>query len=146
VVHRAGPVTDAVAASMCLPGIFPPISRNGALLVDGGVLDSLPVLPMAATMEGPIVAVDVGRRFSHQRARGRRALPTIKETLARSMVLGSIESAKAARQRADVVIEPDTGACEMLDFRRLDEMIDAGRQAAREALAADAKVGALSEC
>jgi NTE family protein len=166
VVHRSGPVAEAVAASMCLPGIFPPIPRAGGLLVDGGVLDSLPVGPMAATMEGPIIAVDVGRRFTHARApasRGARIaarwaaaragadasaaqghLPTIKETLARSMVLGSIESAKAARKRADVIVEPDTGACEMLDFRRLDEMIEAGRQAARQALSDAPALNALN--
>ena len=48
---------------MCLPGVFAPRARDGKLLVDGGVLDSLPVETMAATAEGPVVAVDVGRRF-----------------------------------------------------------------------------------
>jgi NTE family protein len=166
VVHRSGRVADAVAASMCLPGIFAPIQRAGRLLVDGGVLDSLPVGPMAATAEGPIVAVDVGRRFAKTRVpsgRGARIaarwaaartgvpakdeeapLPTIKETLARSLVLGSIESAKASRRRADLVLEPDTGVCEMLDFARLDEMVEAGRRAARAALAHDETLAVLT--
>ncbi|MGH2978987.1 MAG: patatin-like phospholipase family protein [Solirubrobacterales bacterium] len=165
VIHRSGPVAEAVAASMCLPGIFTPVRQAGSLLVDGGVLDSLPVGPMAATNEGPIVAVDVGRRFDHARApagRGARIaarwtaartgtavgapghMPTIKETLARSLVLGSIESARASRRRADVVVEPDTGTCEMLDFGRLDEMVEAGRRAAREALAADPRLRSLT--
>jgi predicted acylesterase/phospholipase RssA len=113
---------------------------------------------MAATPEGPIVAVDVGRKFGNARVPGTRGariaarwaaartggaasgpqaqLPTIKETLARSLVMGSIEAAKSSRRRADVVIEPETGTCEMLDFGRLDEMVEAGRRAAREALAA----------
>ena len=67
VVHKSGSVAQAVAASMCLPGIFTPIRQAESLLVDGGVLDSLPVRPMVETMEGPIVAVDVGRRFDHAR-------------------------------------------------------------------------------
>ena len=164
VVHRSGSVVEAVAMSMCLPGIFAPIQRAGRLLVDGGVLDSLPVGPMAATVEGPIVAVDVGRRFDHVRAPAGRAarfsarwtawrrptvhtqepVPTIKETLARSIVLGSIASARTARQLADVVVEPDTGVCEMLDFGRLDEMVEAGRLAARHALAHDPTLKALT--
>lgn len=160
VIHRTGPLHEAVAASMCLPGVFTPIRRGGTLLVDGGVLDSLPVAPMAAVMEGPIVAVDVGRRFDRTRAPAGRAarvaarwaaartgaegrVPTIKETLARSIVLGSIESAAKARSRADVVIEPDTGTCDMLDFRQLDEMVEAGRRAGRRALAADSVMAAL---
>jgi NTE family protein len=164
VVHRSGPVAEAVGASMCLPGIFAPIRQAGRLLVDGGVLDSLPVGPMAAAAEGPVIAVDVGRRFGNARTAGGRGariaarwaaartgvpvdeqevqLPTIKETLARALVLGSIESARASRGRADVVIEPDTGTCEMLDFGRLDEMVEAGRRAARAALAADPALAA----
>jgi NTE family protein len=165
VIHRSGLVVEAVAASMCLPGIFTPIRRAGSLLVDGGVLDSLPVGPMAETMEGPIVAVDVGRRFDHARApagrgariaarwaaartgtvtAGQAQVPTIKETLARSLVLGSIESARAARRRADVVVEPDTGTCDMLDFGRLDAMVEAGRRAARAALTDDPVLSALA--
>jgi predicted acylesterase/phospholipase RssA len=70
-------------------------------------------------------------------------LPTIKETLARSIVLGSIASAGIARRLADVVVEPDTGACEMLDFARLDQMVEAGRRAARQALTEDPVLGAL---
>ena len=57
--HRRGPVADAVAASMSMPGIAPPIADNGRLLIDGGVLDNLPVDVMAATDEGPVIAVDV---------------------------------------------------------------------------------------
>ena len=165
VVHRDGRWWRRWRRACACPGIFAPIRQAGSLLVDGGVLDSLPVGPMAATMEGPIVAVDVGRRFDHARApagrgariaarwtaartgtRGGRArhLPTIKETLARSLVLGSIESARAARRHADVVVEPDTGRCEMLDFGRLDEMVEAGRRAARQALADDAVLATLT--
>jgi NTE family protein len=124
---------------MCLPGLFAPLAREGKLLVDGGVLDSLPVGPMALTPEGPIVAVDVGRRFEQSRPRGRlggrATLPTVKETLARSIVLGSINAAESSRAQADLLIEPETGSCAMLDFKRLDEMVACGRAAAREALA-----------
>ena len=62
-VHRRGPIAEAVAASMTLPGLLPPQQRDGRLLVDGGVLNNLPVDHMAETHEGPIVAVDVVRRL-----------------------------------------------------------------------------------
>jgi NTE family protein len=136
VVHRSGPLAEAVGASMCLPGVFAPRVRGEKLLVDGGVLDSLPVEEMAATAEGPVVAVDVGRRFIQPAARrfrrGTPALPPLKETLARSIVLGSIDAANRARTHADVVIEPATGNCGMLDFSRLDEMVEAGRAAVQD--------------
>ena len=96
VVHRQGLVADAVAASMSMPGIAPPIADKGRLLIDGGVLDNLPVDVMAATGEGPVIAIDVmgrGRdaRFARLPSANQR-LPGIVDTLARATVLGSWRS------------------------------------------------------
>ena len=52
VVHRRGLVWEAVGASMSIPGLVPPLSRPGHLLVDGGVLNNLPVDVMSADDEG----------------------------------------------------------------------------------------------
>ena len=73
VVHRRGSIIEAVGASMNLPGLVPPLRRAGRLLVDGGVLNNLPVDHMAEMREGPIVAVDVVRRIDGaERPRSRR--------------------------------------------------------------------------
>jgi predicted acylesterase/phospholipase RssA len=155
VVHRRGPVFEAVGPSMSLPGVFPPVSMDGRLLVDGGVLDNLPVEPMADTMEGPVIAVDVTAEFRlpsrdtapqnlrarwSSRARRRVArddspLPGLRETLVRSIAIGSVDAVAAARGRADLLIAPETGTVGLLEFGAIDRMIDAGRQAASEALA-----------
>ena len=52
VIHRRGSVTEAVGASMSIPGLVPPLSRSGRLLVDGGVLNNLPIDAMADSGEG----------------------------------------------------------------------------------------------
>src|SRR5205085_10592188 len=59
VVHRRGPVWLAAGASMALPALIPPVRLEDALLVDGGVLNNLPVDLMAADQAGPVVAVSV---------------------------------------------------------------------------------------
>ncbi len=41
VVHRSGPVAEAVLCSLRLPGLYPPYLSGGVLHVDGGVLDNL---------------------------------------------------------------------------------------------------------
>jgi NTE family protein len=128
-VHRAGPLADAVAASVALPGIVPPVRLGDRVLVDGGVLDNLPVAEMAATGEGPVIAVDVTARFP---APGEAARPGIRETLLRTLVLGSSDTAAAAQAHADVTIEPDVSGIGMLDFARLDELVERGRAAARQ--------------
>ena len=58
-VHRSGPLWRALRASVAVPGILPPVSEGGHLLVDGGVMNNLPVDIMAADVRGPIIAVDI---------------------------------------------------------------------------------------
>jgi len=160
VIHRRGSVAGALGATMCLPAIFAPIPSEGRLLVDGGVLDNLPVGEMAGRGEGPVIGVDVSARFTPAKAptgRGRRrtrmtgraraaltgssaaSVPNIKETVMRSMVLGSVDPAGARERGADLVITPDTGGIPLTAWSGIDELVAAGREAgrrsARDALA-----------
>lgn len=142
IVHRSGPVFESVGMSMSLPGLVPPVARDGRLLVDGGVLDNLPVDVMASSHEGPIVAVDVLRKPPPESTAG--SLPSIVDTLARATVLGSVQRAEQNRRLAAVVICPEAGDVGLLDFRRIDDAIDAGRRAAIAALESGAlESGAL---
>jgi NTE family protein len=153
VVHRTGLVYEALRASVCIPGVFPPIATpEGRLLVDGGVLDNLPVGTMARSGEGPLIAVDVGAQrggFSKPVRPGvarvarplRRWLtgeeaqiPRLGETLVRTLAVGSIDTVAAAERHADLVIKPELEGIGMLDWRRLDDAREAGRAATRAAL------------
>lgn len=134
VVHRSGLLLEAVGASMSIPGLVPPLSRPGRLLVDGGVLNNLPVDVMAADDEGPIVAVDVIRRLDETEAAVAPPLPSIMETLSRVTVLGSVERAERNRRLADLLVTPDVQDVAMREFSALDRAADAGREAMRTAL------------
>jgi NTE family protein len=57
-IHRRGPVWQAVRASSSIPGILPPFfTRDGEMLVDGAVMDNLPVAAMREIKRGPNVVV-----------------------------------------------------------------------------------------
>jgi predicted acylesterase/phospholipase RssA len=130
VVHRDGLVREAVGASMAVPGLIPPLVKDGRCLVDGGVLDNLPVDVMAEVEDGPIVAVDVMRRpttSSHH-------APGMVETMARAMVLGGWQRAERNRADAEVVVTPDVDRIGFLEFEAIDAAIIAGRRAAEAAL------------
>ena len=133
VIHRRGSVIEAVGASMSIPGLAPPLPHSGRLLVDGGVLNNLPVDAMADAAEGPIVAVDVVRRLEPS-AGAEPALPSIMETLSRATVLGSVERAERNRDLALLVLSPEVQDIPLRDFRALDRAIEAGRAATRRAL------------
>jgi NTE family protein len=152
VVHRVGRMRDAVLASLSIPGVFPPVVTDGRLLVDGGVLDNLPVGTMAASGEGPVIAVDVTGEIGSFRKPGRPGIerlgrpfrryvtgndadvPRLAETIVRTVTVGSADTAEAARRHADLVIQPDVGGVGLLDWRQLDHVRLSGRQAARKAL------------
>jgi predicted acylesterase/phospholipase RssA len=141
VIHRTGSIVDTVGASMAIPGLAPPVSRDSQLLVDGGVLNNLPVDVMVADEPGPVVAVDVMRRLESAGIHLEQGplLPTIVETLSRATVLGSVERAEANRLLADVLIAPDVQDVPLRGFRSLDRAVDAGRRAAEQALADGAR-------
>jgi NTE family protein len=155
-VFRTGPVHQAVYSSLAIPGVFPPVARpDGRILVDGGVLDNLPVETMARTGEGPVIAVDVGvavqpdadrpgvgRRHEVNRAMRRvltgseAEIPRLGETIVRTMMVGSSDTTAAARRHADLVITPDVSGIGLMEWKAIDRSRELGRQAAREALAA----------
>ena len=136
VVHKTGPLWQTVGSSMAIPGLAPPISQDEQLLIDGGVLNNLPIDVMAGEEAGPILAVDVMRRLTADdlRVPTRSGLPTILETLSRATVLGSVERAEANRRLATLVIAPDVQDVSLRDFRHLGRAVEAGRRAAEAAL------------
>jgi NTE family protein len=60
-IHRRGPVWQAVRASSAIPGLLPPFfTREGEMLVDGGLMDNVPLAPMKGLKTGPNVVVVLG--------------------------------------------------------------------------------------
>jgi NTE family protein len=161
VVHRSGRLVDALYPSLAIPGVFPPVATcDGRLLVDGGVLDNLPVATMARKGEGPVIAVDVtghlGRVKHPRRLRVARlgprlgrplrraltgcedAIPYLGDTIVRTITAGSSDTVAAARMHADLVITPQTAGIGLMDWKAMPRVVEIGRRAAREALAAHA--------
>ena len=56
---RKGPVIDAMVASFALPGVFPPVERNHRLLVDGALVNPVPVAPAQAMGARMTIGVDL---------------------------------------------------------------------------------------
>ncbi len=127
-IHRDGPLWEAVRASGSLPTILPPfIDGDGNILVDGGVLDNIPVIAMRARKAGPNIVVALGDAsqpwrvdadYGDLRSRGallrdvalrRRApndFPNLIEVMQRSMVVSSRIASRAMLRECDILLTP----------------------------------------
>lgn len=131
VVHRSGLLREVVAASMAVPLLAPPVRRGAGLLVDGGVLDNLPVGVMAATGEGPVIAIDVMRRSGAALQLGP---PSLFDTVCQALTIGGRQQLSENLAAADAVVTPDLGTTGLLEFDRLESSAAAGAVAVRRAL------------
>jgi NTE family protein len=157
VIDRDGPMVDAVGASITLPLIAPPMRREDRLLIDGSLLDNLPLAPMSSTGEGPVLAIDIkggeersgGRDAAAPRETAtdersssatqpdrphRRRLPALPETMARIALLSSANTDESARRLADMTIRVRVPGVGLLEFHQIDQAREVGRQAALAAL------------
>jgi len=147
VVLREGPLVEAVRATTALPGVFPPVERDGQLLVDGGLLDNLPADVVREMGADVVIAVDVSTderavAFFAEMLQRRRFVPEslveLMEILWRSVMVMQQEANRRSLEAAnpDVLIRPPipAGVMVLSGFGRAAEVIRAGEVAAQEAL------------
>jgi len=154
-VFSAGQVSTAVHASVAVPGICIPITIDGEIYIDGGVMDPLPVEVLREMGVSRVIAVDAiptpdtMRRAAEaevekeKRARNifRKTISIDKqlnyfargnlfEILMRSVHGAQIRAAEASCRQADVVLRPEILDDRWLDFRHPGKFIALGRDVA----------------
>jgi NTE family protein len=149
VIDRDGPLFLAVGSSMALPLIAPPQLRSERLLIDGSLLDNLPLAPMTSAGEGHVLAVDIKggeegprtgataiadatRRVGEKKSV---RVPSLPGTMYRIALLSSANTTEAARVHADFTIEVRVPSVGLFEFHQIDEARTIGRRAAEVALA-----------
>ncbi|MBF8301109.1 MAG: rssA 2 [Acidobacteria bacterium] len=125
VVLDSGSLSDALRASMAMPGLFSPVALDGRLLVDGGALNNVPADVVRAMGARVVIAVNVGSSTDAPPA------PTtlfgvLDQTIDAMMTSSTREALKAA----DLVIVPDLEGLSASDWRRTDELVIQGYKAA----------------
>lgn len=124
VVLDRGDFVAALRATTAFPGVFAPLTQDGRMLVDGGVLNNLPVEEMKRIYDGPVIAVDVARQ--HEKKPPRNMI----EVVYRSYSLMTAERKRSSLKLADLVIRPEVGHVAAFDFTKSQECIRAGEEAA----------------
>lgn len=152
--HQQGPLWRALVASISVPGLTPPVNDGGDLLVDGAVLDNVPIDVMRQLCDGTVIASDVSplvdlavdpeagvspglwRRFAARGgtpADGRKP-PTIVDVLSRVSSLNSTVAIEAMKRQANLYLHPPTEEFTVVDWKRAEELIDAGYRYAVQAV------------
>jgi NTE family protein len=126
VVLDSGPLATALRATMSLPGIFPPVQRDGRVLVDGGALDNVPADVVKNFGVSEVIAVDVG--LPPREAVDYSMFGLMGQTVDAMMRT----STRASLASADMTIAVDMEGFGSLDWRRADELIARGYQAAEK--------------
>jgi len=147
-VHRNGLMWRALRASTSIPGMLPPVIEGSDTLIDGGVLNNLPVEIMSEMRRGRIIAVNVSQdwfvkatiddlehRPLWELARhARRGTPSIFTVLMAAVTLSGMRKAKSLRDSVDLLIAPAMATVGMLDWKAFDTAVEAGYRCAMEAL------------
>lgn len=151
-----GSLFDALRASIAIPGVFTPVIENGTVLVDGGVLNPVP-LNLVHKQEGDlVVAVNLNGKSKPEQAQNEeeaaekswlaKFLYTDNKNQAANLSLFELiqTSYRFTQDRLialmiehykpDLVVEIPRNACWTFDFHRAGELIEMGRQAYQEAI------------
>ena len=131
VVFAKGYLRQAMRASMSVPGAFDPVDIDGRILVDGGLVNNVPV-DVARDMGAQVViAIDVGA-LNRKRA-GLNTLPAILDQMINISIRRNADESLASLTERDVKIVPDLGDIGSSSFERAKDAIAVGEAAARKA-------------
>ena len=129
VVFRSGHLPQVIRASMSIPAVFAPVELDGRLLVDGGMVDNIPVDVARDMGVDRVIVVDIGTPL-----KSRKELLTVVDVLNQSITMmtrRNSEEQLATLRDSDVLVQPDMARFAVTDFGRGEEMIEAGYQAAK---------------
>ena len=151
-VHRSGRLWKWLRASAAIPGVLPPVFQGGQVLVDGGVMNNLPVDVMRDGLVADVIAVDIGAddavlapakldefelpsiwRVVWDWLTGTRR-PSMAKLMLGSGMVNSTAATFAARAASSLVLTPPVSDIDLLDFESFDVAIERGYESTCRAL------------
>ncbi len=119
---RSGPVLPALAASIAYPGLMRPFHYQGRTLIDGGVVDPVPVRHIQSR-HVPLVAIDLASEPLGERT-DIRTNASFGTALAAVHMMGrQITASRLAERPPQLVLRPRLGQYRSLDFHKMKEIM-----------------------
>lgn len=136
-IIKKGRLSQAIRASIAIPGVFAPEELDNRQLVDGGVQQYLPVDPLLECSPDFIIAVLTMKKTKatiESTQRSNRDETSLIDIVLRSIDVANIDDLNHQKQLANILIEPNVDLFLHSDFARARELIQAGELAAQAAL------------
>ena len=130
VVLDSGSLAKAMRASMAVPGAFTPVRMGDRVLVDGGILNNIPVEVVQKMGADIIIAVDVGATSAEKSADS--DYRSLGDVIGRTYSLMQRPDQEKQLALADIVISPDLTGSSASHFHKAVNIIPAGRMAAEQ--------------
>ena len=126
-VFKSGSLSDAMRATMSIPGVFAPVRRDNQIFVDGGMVDNLPT--DVVRKMGADVVIGVHLQISPATAK---EIQSAFGILGRSVALIIAETEIRGMEGADLMVKADVQKYSTLDYAKSNELIAIGYSAAQE--------------
>ena len=128
VLMDSGDLVTAMRASMSAPGVFAPAQRNGRLLVDGGLVENLPIDAARGMNVDVLIVVDVSFPLY---SRDQLASPfEVTNQAFAIMIRNRTLEQRQKLHASDIVIDPPLGRFLSTDFERVPQALAAGEEGA----------------
>lgn len=122
VILDKGPVASAVMASTCIPGIFKPVEIDGKILVDGGIVENVPVISLRKMGADPVIGVDLNHWHTYGKPQH------IFDVILNSFHFLIRETTRLQTETADFMINPNLAEFNRTDTSQVEELIERGYQ------------------
>ncbi|MCG8342727.1 MAG: patatin-like phospholipase family protein [Chlorobiales bacterium] len=120
IVLKKGDVAEAVMASSSIPAVYKPVEIDGRMLVDGVLMENVPVSPLLELGMRPVVCVDLMDCYIFRK-------PGNMIDLLLNAFYSTLETTTAIQtEEADLKIVLDLGNFSLVDTRQVSELIDVG--------------------
>lgn len=131
VVLDEGPLHDALTASTAVPGVFSPVAQGGRYLIDGGVVDKLPIDVVIDMGANAVIAVDAGAPLDRKIVTAFDAVIQAQRATSTQLTRLQLECARRQLGGRLMVLRPDVGWIRMFSFEHSVNAIQAGKDVVR---------------
>ena len=128
----SGNLYDAIRATISIPMLFRPLRKDGMVLIDGGILNPLPLNQVHRTEGDILIAVDVNAPIDC--GKKKKMSPYNLLTESSRMMMQQITRYEIERRQPDILIQMSGNAYDMLEFHHAASIVETGIEITRDAL------------